>query len=128
MDMRDKLARIRAWAKSLKRDLVALSMAVKDPRTPWYARAWSVGILAYALSPIDLIPDWIPVFGYLDDLLIVPVGLAIAIRWIPSEVIQEYREKADHNERLPPNWFMGGVFICLWAGSLAAAAWFFWRR
>lgn len=76
-------ARLRAFARHLKAELLALSLAARDPRTPWYARAWALLVLAYALSPIDLIPDFIPVLGQLDDLLLVPAGLWVALRLIP---------------------------------------------
>ncbi len=85
------------WKKrvlELKIELRALFLAYKDPRTPWYARIITAGVVGYALSPIDLIPDFIPVLGYLDDLLIVPFGIFIAIKLIPAEVLQESRLKA----------------------------------
>lgn len=122
------LNRLKAWARSLKRELVALSLAARDPRTPWYARALSVGVLAYALSPVDLIPDWIPVLGYLDDLLLVPLGLALAIRWIPTEVMQDCREQADADTLLAPNRFVGALIIGLWAVGLALVVGYFLRR
>ncbi|MFC6662253.1 YkvA family protein [Deinococcus multiflagellatus] len=75
--------RLRTLARRLKAELLALSLAARDPRTPWYARAWALLVLAYALSPIDLIPDFIPVLGQLDDLLLVPAGLWLALRLIP---------------------------------------------
>jgi uncharacterized membrane protein YkvA (DUF1232 family) len=86
--------RIRRWADGLKTETLAVYMAGRDPRVPWYAKALAVFVVGYALSPIDLIPDFIPVLGYLDDLIIVPVGLAIAIRLIPRDVMAECRERA----------------------------------
>jgi uncharacterized membrane protein YkvA (DUF1232 family) len=84
----------RAWARALKRDTYALYLAVRDPRVPWYAKALAAAVVAYALSPIDLIPDFIPVLGYLDDLLLVPLGLALALRLIPAPVLAECRREA----------------------------------
>src|SRR6476620_3180105 len=84
----------RARARALKRDTYALYLAARDPRTPWYARALAVLILAYAFSPIDLIPDFIPVLGYLDDLLLVPLGLALLARLVPAEVMADARARA----------------------------------
>ena len=77
------LGKLKRWARAIKRDVVALWFAAKDPRTPWCARAVAAVVAAYALSPIDLIPDFIPVAGYLGDLLIVPLGILLAIRMIP---------------------------------------------
>jgi len=88
---------INSWkirAKRLKREIYAPYLACKDPRTPWYVRVFGALILGYALSPIDLIPDFIPVVGYLDDLVIVPAGIAFLIKMIPKEVLEECRAKA----------------------------------
>ena len=82
------------WARRIKRDVVAVYFAARDARTPWPARCLAVAVAAYALSPIDLIPDFIPVLGYLDDLLIVPLGLLLVIRMLPPAVLQDARDKA----------------------------------
>lgn len=86
--------KLRQWALKLKRDTYAVYLAGRDPRTPWYAKVLAVCIVGYALSPIDLIPDFIPLLGYLDDLIIVPLGIAVAVKLIPAEVLSECREKA----------------------------------
>ncbi len=86
--------RIKKHLLEIKEQVHALYLASRDRRTPWYAKAVAGLVVAYALSPIDLIPDFIPVLGYLDDLLIVPAGMALAIKLIPREVMQEAREKA----------------------------------
>ncbi|MGO4815932.1 YkvA family protein, partial [Cupriavidus sp. 2MCAB6] len=91
------LERARQWARHLTRDVVALWIAARDPRTPWHAKALAAGVAAYALSPIDLIPDFIPILGYLDDLLIVPAGIALAVRLIPSELMAEFRREAEQS-------------------------------
>jgi uncharacterized membrane protein YkvA (DUF1232 family) len=88
------LSRLKARAQLLKTETYALYLAARDPRTPWAARGLVLLVVAYALSPIDLIPDFIPVLGYLDDLLIVPAGIALALRMIPREVMEESRERA----------------------------------
>ena len=86
--------RLKDWAGRLKRELAALYLAGRDPRTPWHARLVVIMVVGYALSPIDLIPDFIPVLGYLDDLLLVPAGLALALKLVPAEVMADCRLKA----------------------------------
>ncbi|MGZ6316996.1 MAG: YkvA family protein [Anaerolineales bacterium] len=88
------LSRLRSRVRALKTDTYALYLAARDPRTPWFARLLVLLIVAYALSPIDLIPDFIPVLGYLDDLIIVPAGIALALALIPPDVIAAARQKA----------------------------------
>ena len=87
-------ARLAAWARSIKRDVHAVYLASRDPRTPWYAKAVAIGVVAYALSPIDLIPDFIPVLGQLDELIILPLGLWLVVRLIPPDVMNEHRAAA----------------------------------
>ena len=86
--------RLKAWADDLRADTYALYLAYSDPRVPWYAKVLVAVIVAYALSPIDLIPDFIPVVGYFDDLLLIPAGIALATKLIPKEVLEEYRANA----------------------------------
>jgi len=88
------LEQLKLRARALKKEIIAIYLAASDPRTPWYAKAIAFITVAYALSPIDLIPDFIPVLGYLDDLLIVPAGIALAIRLIPDQVLEETRVQA----------------------------------
>ena len=78
---------LQSWAKSIKRDVYAVYLAARDPRTPWYAKVLGACVAGYALSPIDLVPDFIPVLGYLDDLVIVPIGIIVVIKLIPPEVL-----------------------------------------
>jgi uncharacterized membrane protein YkvA (DUF1232 family) len=103
-------------ARRLKAELYALYLAYRDPRVPWYARLFAAGVLAYAISPIDLIPDFIPVLGYLDDLILVPLGIMLALRMIPPEVMTECRERAKEisREGRPTNWVAAGVIIGIW--------------
>ena len=95
--------RARNWARTVKRDLVAIWIAARDPRVPWYAKAVAVVVAAYALSPIDLIPDFIPVLGYLDDVLIVPAGIWLTVRLIPAELMVEFRAEASRRDGQPTN-------------------------
>jgi uncharacterized membrane protein YkvA (DUF1232 family) len=86
--------RWKQWAQQVRTETYALYLAYRDPRVPWYAKVFAACIVAYALSPVDLIPDFIPVLGYLDDLILIPLGIIIAVKMIPSPVIAECREKA----------------------------------
>jgi uncharacterized membrane protein YkvA (DUF1232 family) len=88
------LDELKARARALKTETYALYLATRDARTPWYAKGLVFLVVAYALSPIDLVPDFVPILGYLDDLILVPAGIALALRLIPAEVIREAREQA----------------------------------
>src|SRR3982074_3086763 len=92
---------LKQWARALKRDVTMLYLAARHPRVPWYAKALAGFVAAYALSPIDLIPDFIPVLGYLDDLIIVPLGIWLVIALIPEDVMREYRAMASAAAQRP---------------------------
>jgi uncharacterized membrane protein YkvA (DUF1232 family) len=111
----------KAKARKLKREVYALYLVSKDRRVPWYARVVAVAVVAYAFSPIDLIPDPIPVLGYLDDLILIPLGIALVIKLIPAEVMQDCREKAALTMQAgkPKNWVAGGIIILIWVGLFA---------
>ena len=100
-------------AHLLKTEVYALYLAYKDPRTPWYARLFAAVVVAYAFSPIDLIPDPIPILGYLDDLIITPGGLWLAVRLIPAEVLAQAREKATSQGMGRSEGYVGAVIIVL---------------
>lgn len=104
------------WARRLKVEVYALYLAYKDPRVPWYARLFAGCVVAYAFSPIDLIPDPIPVLGYLDDLILVPLGVKLAIKMVPPTVMDECREQAREvmAQGKPVNWVAAGVIIAIW--------------
>jgi uncharacterized membrane protein YkvA (DUF1232 family) len=114
-------------AKRLRNEIYALYFAARDPRTPWYAKVLAAFIIGYALSPIDLIPDFIPVLGYLDDLIIVPAGIALLIKIIPNGVLQECREKA-HSQpiSIKRNWVAGTIIILVWLLLIYIAFSFLW--
>lgn len=117
-------ARLRQWARSVKRDVVALWLAARDPRTPLAAKLAAAAVAAYALSPIDLIPDVIPVLGYLDDVLIVPAGIMLARRLVPPALMQTFRAEAARLEQRPVSRAGLVAIVAIWAvASLAAAAW-----
>ena len=105
-------------AQQLKAETYALYLAARDPRTPWYAKLLVAGIVAYALSPIDLIPDFIPVIGYLDDLILLPLGILWAIKLIPPTVLTECRARAETYlaQRKPVSWVAATVIIGIWIG------------
>jgi uncharacterized membrane protein YkvA (DUF1232 family) len=115
------------WGRKIKRDVVALWIAARDPRVPWYAKATAGAIAAYALSPVDLIPDFIPIIGYLDDLLILPVGIMIAVKLVPADLMREFREEAMRREK-PVSKAGLAFMIALWALAAVALAWLFWPR
>jgi len=103
-------------ARHLKAELYALYLAYRDPRVPWYARLFAAGVVAYAISPIDLIPDFIPVLGYLDDLILVPLGIVLVLRMIPPEVMADCRERAKEvsREGRRTSWVAAGVIVGIW--------------
>ena len=117
--------RIKAWAKSLKRDVMTLWFVLRHPHTPWLARALAAILTAYALSPIDLIPDFIPVLGYLDDLIIVPLGIWLLLKIIPEQVLMECRNQADdwfrQDQQKPRSWVGLLIILGLWVGAAWAA-------
>jgi len=115
------LQMLRARADRLKRETLALALAYRDPRTPWYARVLVAVIVAYALSPIDLIPDFIPVLGYLDDLFLLPLGIALAVWLIPTVVIDDCRLRAQELARRPTNWWGAALIVAIWLGLAALA-------
>jgi uncharacterized membrane protein YkvA (DUF1232 family) len=118
---------LKRWAKAIKRDVHALYLAARDPRVPWLAKAVAVLVAGYALSPIDLIPDFIPVLGYLDDLIIVPLGIWIAVRLIPLDVMAGHRATAAASERLPISKAGAVAIVTIWILLAAAAGWLGWR-
>jgi uncharacterized membrane protein YkvA (DUF1232 family) len=113
-------------AATLKTDTYAVYLACREPAVPWYAKALIVAVVAYALSPIDLIPDFIPVLGYLDDLILVPAGIALAIKLIPPEVLRQCRERAAVAGKAPRNWYAAAVFVAIWLLAIGATAMFLW--
>lgn len=113
---------LKAWARSLKRDTHAVWLCARDPRTPWYAKALAFAVAAYALSPIDLIPDFIPLLGYLDDLILVPAGLWLVLRLIPAEVMATHRAAAEIAADRPVSKAGAVVVILVWLAVIALVA------
>ncbi len=115
-DKGKRLQKLKRWARALKQDILVLYFAYQDPRVPWFARLLTLCLVAYALSPIDLIPDFIPVLGYLDDLILVPLGVFLMLKLIPQPVIDDCRVKAQARlgEAKPKNWVAAGLIITVW--------------
>lgn len=120
------LQRLTDWAKAITRDVHALWLAAPDPRTPWYAKALALGIAAYALSPIDLIPDFISVLGYLDDAILSPLSIILAVRLIPTDVMAEHRATASASQTRPLSRIAAAVIVPAWVIAALASAWWFW--
>lgn len=121
------MSRLRQWAQALKQQTLVVYFAARDPRTPWLARLLALGIAAYALSPIDLIPDFIPVLGYLDDLLIVPLGLLLVLRLIPAEVRAAAQARARAAVDRPASRTVVVVIVAIWVVAIGATAWWLWQ-
>ncbi|WP_436109379.1 YkvA family protein [Neorhizobium tomejilense] len=121
------LAGMKGWAKRLKRDVLALWLAARDRRVPWHAKLVAGAIAAYALSPIDLIPDFIPVLGYLDDLLIVPLGIVLAIRLVPAPLMSEFRATAERWAERPTSRTGLAFILFIWFSCLVFALWSLWE-
>ena len=116
------LRRLNQWAREVARDLVALWIAARDPRVPRYAKLMAGGITAYALSPIDLIPDFIPVLGYLDDLVIVPAGVLLTVRMIPAPLMADCRAEAARRESRPGSRVGAVLIVAPWILAVGIAA------
>ena len=120
------LERAKQWARSIKRDVLALWIAARDPRVPWYAKALAMAVAAYALSPIDLIPDFIPVLGYLDDLVIVPLGILLVVWLIPATLMAEFREQAVAVATRPRSTTAAIVVVLVWIAAVFLVVWWLW--
>jgi uncharacterized membrane protein YkvA (DUF1232 family) len=117
------LTRLKVWATAIKRDIHALSLAARDPRVSWHAKALALAVAGYALSPVDVIPDFIPVIGYLDDLIIIPLGIRLAISMIPADIMAEHRAVADSIADGPRSRIAAAVIILMWIGGTVLLAW-----
>jgi uncharacterized membrane protein YkvA (DUF1232 family) len=115
--------RIKEWARTIRRDVHALSLAARDPCTPWYAKAFALAIAAYALSPIDLIPDFIPVLGYLDEVILLPPAILLAIRLVPPEVMAKHRAAAARAQERPVSGVGAAVIVVIWLLTAAVLLW-----
>jgi uncharacterized membrane protein YkvA (DUF1232 family) len=121
------LDRWKRWARTIKRDAHALYLASRDPRVPWYVKALALAVAAYAASPIDLIPDFIPVIGYLDDLIIVPLGIALVVRLVPPEIMAEHRALAVAAQDRPVSKAAAAIVVAIWLLAIGATVWLAYR-
>ena len=120
-------AKLKQRARALKADTIALWFAARHPATPWYAKAMAFLVVAYAFSPVDLVPDFVPVLGYLDDVILVPLGIALTLKLIPDEVMLECRERAVSVMKKPVNWVAGAIIVLIWVGLAALCGWWLTR-
>jgi uncharacterized membrane protein YkvA (DUF1232 family) len=120
-------AALKEWSRVLGRDVHAISLAARDPRVPWYAKALGIAVAAYALSPIDLIPDFIPVLGYLDDLILVPLGIALVMKLIPADVLAEHRAQARAAQQRPASFAGAAGIVAIWLVAIAWVSWLGYR-
>ena len=118
---------LKGWARSVRRDVHAVYLAARDPRTPWYAKALAVCVAGYALSPIDLIPDFVPVLGYLDDVILVPLGVLLVVKLIPQEIMAEHRALAAAAQDRPRSRTAAIVIAMVWLVCMALAGWLCYR-
>lgn len=119
-------ARLKSWAKRVRRDAITLWFASKHAQTPWYAKAMGLFVVAYALSPIDLIPDFIPVLGYIDDVLLLPALIWLTIKLLPADVLRSCRQQAEEwilSRQTKPRSWAGAVMIALIWLAIGIAAW-----
>ncbi|HYF09179.1 MAG TPA: DUF1232 domain-containing protein [Acetobacteraceae bacterium] len=120
------LARLKGWARGVRRDVHALWLAARDPRTPWYAKAFAIAIAAYALSPIDLIPDFIPVLGLLDEAILLPLAILLAVRMVPPAVMAEHRAAAAQAAARPRSRAGAAIIVATWLAVAAFLLWWLW--
>lgn len=121
--MSDFLENFKEKARALKKETFALYLACRDERTPLYAKILAACVVGYAFSPIDLIPDFIPVLGLLDDLVLIPIGIALVLKMIPAEVMADCRQKAGETIDKPTNWYAASVIVLVWVSLIIVFGW-----
>jgi uncharacterized membrane protein YkvA (DUF1232 family) len=121
------MARWRERARQLRREVYALYLACRDPRAPWYAKAVAFGLVAYALSPIDLIPDFVPVLGYLDELIVIPLGVLLVRRLLPADMLADCRAQAEIMAERPVSRVGAALVIGVWLLLGGLTGWLVWR-
>ena len=119
--------RLKQWARSTKGDVIAIYFAARDPRVPWYTKMLALCVAGYAFSPIDLIPDFIPVLGYLDDVVLVPLGILAVVKLIPPEIMAEHRASAARASGQPVKRAAAALIVLIWVASIALVTWWSYR-
>jgi len=120
-------SRLRTFAHLIKRDVHAVYLASRDPRVPWYAKALAIVVAGYAVSPLDLIPDFIPVLGYLDDVLLLPLGIYLVVKLIPPTIMAEHRAEAEAAGERPVSHLAAAIIILVWIAAAVLAGWLAYR-
>ncbi|HEX2136898.1 MAG TPA: DUF1232 domain-containing protein [Microvirga sp.] len=120
--------RLRRWAGAATRDVLALYLAARDPRVPWYVKLAAAAVAAYALSPIDLIPDFIPVLGYVDEVVLLPVAIWLVVRMIPPPLMAEFRLEGQRRAERPASRAGALLIVALWLAAAALLLWAFWPQ
>ena len=122
---------LREWARRLKGEIAALWFCARHPRTPLVAKALAAALVAYAFSPIDLVPDFIPVLGYLDELILLPIGIWLVLKLVPRDVLAECRDQAtrwlEEKHQRPRNYLAATFIVALWLAALVFVSWLAWR-
>jgi uncharacterized membrane protein YkvA (DUF1232 family) len=121
------IKRAKRWARIVRRDVHAVYLASRDPRVPWYTKALAISVTGYALSPIDLIPDFIPILGLVDDLIIVPLGILLAVKLIPPDIMAEHRATALAADHRPVSRIGAAAIVAVWLLLLGLSAWLAYR-
>jgi uncharacterized membrane protein YkvA (DUF1232 family) len=121
------IERAKRWARVVRRDVHALYRAGRDPRVPWYAKALALCVAGYALSPVDLIPDFVPVLGHLDDVILVPLGILLVVKLIPPEIMAEHRALATAAQDRPVSRTAAIVIALIWSACIALVGWLCYR-
>ncbi len=121
------LARLKRWSRKVRRDTYAVGLIARDRRVPWYTKTLALMVAGYAFSPLDIIPDFIPVIGFVDDVILVPLGIMAVIKLVPLEILREHREHAERAIDLPKSKIGGIVLLCLWIAGMGFSGWLAWR-
>ena len=116
-------SRLRQWARTIRREAHTLYIAARDPRTPWYAKALALAIAAYALSPIDLIPDFIPILGFLDEVILLPLAIAGVLKLVPAVVMSESRAAAAAAAQVPVSRTASAAIVLIWVAAIGLTGW-----
>lgn len=119
--------RLKHWARNVRRDVYAVGLVARDPRVPWYTKSLAILVAGYALSPIDVIPDFLPVIGFVDDVILIPLGIMLVVKLVPAEILAEHRAHAERAIDLPKNRIGAVVLLGCWLAVVGISGWLLWR-